>query len=96
VGFTGACGGYTSFQSVSDFIFVPLATLSAKVSGGNLVLSWPLQPGGYSLQTESDLTADNWQPVGAAVTTVGGQNQASIPVGTGKQFFRLVAPLPPP
>jgi hypothetical protein len=94
VGFTGADGGISSTQTITDFQFVPLTTLAATVSGTNLLLTWPLVPGGYVLQSESDLTSGNWQAVTQPVNTVGGQNQVSVPLGAGKQFFRLTVAVP--
>lgn len=94
VGFTGADGGITSAQTITDFDYVPLPTLSVQTSGANLVLTWPLNPGGYTLQSESGLTPANWQNVTAPVTQVGGQNQVTVPITPGQKFYRLAIPLP--
>jgi hypothetical protein len=94
VGFTGADGGSPSTQTITAFEFIPLTTLAAQVSGSNLLLTWPLQPAGYILQSTSSLSAPNWQNVTSPVTTVGAQNQVSLPLGPGSDFFRLVVPLP--
>jgi hypothetical protein len=94
VGFTGADGGIASTQSISDFVYVPLTSLSAYVSGGNLILTWPIEPAGYKLQFKSDVTGGTWQDLNAQVTQVGGVNQASVLLSASHQFYRLVISVP--
>jgi hypothetical protein len=94
VGFTGGDGSLASQQTITDFAFVPLTTLSVHSSGNNIVLNWPAQPAGYVLQSESDISAANWQNVAAPVTQVSGQNQVTIPASTAQQFYRLSIPVP--
>jgi hypothetical protein len=94
VGFTGASGGIGSTQTITDFAFVPLTTLSAQVSGSNLVLTWPVVPGGYTLQSESTVTSAGWANVASPVTQVGGQNQVTIPLAGAQHYYRLSVPVP--
>jgi hypothetical protein len=94
VGFTGAVGGVTSAQTITDFAFVPLTTLSVQVSGANVVLTWPVQPAGYVLQSKSPITAATWQDVGAPVVQGNGLNQVTLPLGTGSEFYRLAITAP--
>ncbi|MDB6064994.1 MAG: hypothetical protein JWR26_1202, partial [Pedosphaera sp.] len=94
VGFTGASGGIGSTQTITDFAFVPLTTLSATVSGSNLVLTWPILPGGYTLQSESSVTAGSWSNVASPVTQVGGQNQVTVPLAGAQHYYRLSVPVP--
>jgi Bacterial lectin/Immunoglobulin I-set domain len=94
VGFTGADGGVSSIQTITDFSYVPLATLSVKTSGLQTVISWPAVPGGFSLQSKSSLTSGTWQNVAAPVTQAGGQNQVTVPIAGASQFFRLYITLP--
>lgn len=93
VGITGADGGTASTQQVSNFKFVGLNTVQAVSTGGNLVISWPLSSGGYTLQSAADL-AGPWNDVNAVVTVVNGQNQVTIPSGSGTSFFRLHVTVP--
>jgi hypothetical protein len=93
VGFTGADGGISSTQTIANFQFVPLTSLSVHASGGNVVLTWPMLPAGYVLLTASDLANPTWGPCPSPVQ-VGGQNQVTIPASTAKQFYRLAIPLP--
>jgi hypothetical protein len=96
VGITGSEGGVLSHQVVSNFLYVPLPTLTATVTGPNtLVLSWPAVIGGFSLQSKADLGDTNpadWVSVGAPVTQVNGQNQVTITPLTGAAFYRLILP----
>jgi CheY-like chemotaxis protein len=90
VGFTGADGGVSSEQTVSNFVFAPLTTLSIALSGSNAVISWPASLlGYYVLQSASNLAEPNWQNVTAPITQVGGQNEVTVPYAGTKQFFRL-------
>jgi hypothetical protein len=89
VGFTGADGGIASTQTITEFEFAPLTTLSATVVGGNVVLTWPLVPAGYTPQFRTDLTSGTWQNVTQPIVQVGGQNQVTVPSGGGHEFFRL-------
>jgi hypothetical protein len=89
VGFTGSEGGVLSHQTVSNFIYTPITSLKATVSGGNIVLTWPAAIGGYVLQSSTSLAPQNWQVVNIAVTQVSGQNQVTVPLGNGNVFYRL-------
>jgi len=68
--------------------YVPVAVganLSVSVSGSNVILSWT--PGGGHLESSPALAGSsvNWQ-------TVGTSNPATVPIGSGAQFFRVVNP----
>ncbi len=54
----------------------------------SVVVSWP-NLGGYTLQTNSDLTATHWAGYGGSVTTVNGTNSVTLSPPSGKLFFRL-------
>jgi len=95
IGFTGASGGVDSNQTITDFTYIPLTKLSVQAAGANLALTWPELPGGYVLQSTSSLGTPNWQTVSATVTQAAGQNQVSVPIGAGNQFYRLALPVPP-
>ncbi|HEU5069997.1 MAG TPA: immunoglobulin domain-containing protein [Verrucomicrobiae bacterium] len=94
VGFSGATGGITSSQTVSNFVYTPFTVLGAAHTGPNsTVIYWPSTVGGYVLQSRPDLTTGTWQDVTAPITQVGDQNQLIVSP-TGRQFYRLVLPLP--
>ena len=65
--------------------------LSATISGGNLVISWPVAGGAYSLQSKSSLTTGTWTTVASAIPQiVGSQWQVTVPDTGGIKFYRLV------
>jgi predicted outer membrane repeat protein len=90
VGFTGSEGGVLSHQTVSNFSYTPLPTLTVSASGPNtLTLAWPASVYGFTLQSTASLNHPSWTPVSATVTQSNGQNQVVIPSPTGTQFYRL-------
>jgi len=97
VGITGAEGGVLSHQTVSNFQYVPLTTLTVTPgASGTLVLSWPESILGYTVQTQTNLTNPNpadWVSVPATIVQTNSLNEAVVPVSaTGAQFYRLVLP----
>jgi hypothetical protein len=95
VGFTGGDGGDTATQTVTDFTFSSTTTPTLSAAPGaarTLVLSWPLTVSTlFTLQTSSSPTGP-WTSANATPTLVNGQNQVTVPIGTGKAFYTLVAP----
>ncbi len=64
---------------------------SAAVSGSNLVISWPVAGGAYSLQSTTNLTSGTWiTEASPAPLLAGSQWQVTIPKGDGTKFYRLV------
>jgi hypothetical protein len=74
------------------FDFFALA-LTVEPSGSQLVLSWPLYPAGFVLQSASQLdSAATWSPVVASITVTNGQNRVVLNDAAGRQFYRLRRP----
>jgi hypothetical protein len=91
VGITGTEGGVLSHQTVSNFTFVPLPTLSASATATNtVVLSWPEAIVGFTVQSKTQFSDAAWVTVSGPVNQVNGQNQVVIPSSTGPKFCRLV------
>ena len=64
---------------------------SATISGGNLVISWPVAGGAYSLQSKSSLTSGIWTTVASPTPQIiGSQWQVTVPNTGGMKFYRLV------
>jgi hypothetical protein len=78
--YTASFAGYNSAYVAPTNIVSP--TLSAAVSGGNIVISW--SPTGGTLQSSSDLGS------GAAWTPVGVPNPATVPISGAARFFRVI------
>jgi len=75
---------------VSNFTYVGIAALSLKVSGPNLVITWPFVSGQYVLQQNSAVNGSHpWTTVGTPVTVVNGQLQVSIPLPSSPAYYRL-------
>ena len=95
VGFTGATGGSTATQVVSNFLYQSTAGATiaeGKPSAGSLPLSWNV--GGMQLISSPTLGASaSWSPVSSTVTTNFATGQATTTVTpTPNTFYRLVSP----
>ena len=73
-----------------EFFNVPL---SIAQSAGNFVISWPLAPAGFQLQSTTNLNSP-WSAVAAPVSvdTNASLNNVTVPLVSGNQFFRLERP----
>jgi hypothetical protein len=73
-----------------EFFNVPL---NLTLTNANLVISWPLAPAGFQLQSATDLNS-SWSTLGATalVDTNAYRNVATVPAPTGNEFFRLQRP----
>ena len=89
VGLTGAYGGSTSVQTITDFSFVSIPSQFIQIAGTNAVITWPGTVGGFVLQNNSDLTTTNWLDVTNADIVTNGQHQVVLPLGRANQFYRL-------
>ena len=87
VGFTAATGGVSATQTIANFYFTPIISLSVASSGGSVVLSWPTGVGGYTLQKSSNLTT--WTSLPGPYTVVGNPYQYVVTPPTGTLFYRL-------
>lgn len=92
IGFTAGTGADTSIQTITNFTFTPLPTLSASRSGTNVVISWPTGIGGYQLQSSPSLKAPVWTTLPGPYPIVGQQYQVVVTSPTGAQFYRLLLP----
>jgi len=75
-----------------EFFNVPLSIVQ---SNTNVVLSWPLAPAGFELQSTTNITPPAvWTTVTAPVTvdTNSNRNVVALPETGGNQFFRLQRP----
>jgi hypothetical protein len=75
-----------------EFFTLPL---SIAQSNGNVVISWPLAPTGFQLQSTASITPPvTWSPVAnaVAVDTNANVNVVTVPITVTNQFFRLQRP----
>jgi hypothetical protein len=90
IGFTGADGGSTSIQTISNFTFVSIPTAAIQLSGANAVISWPGEIAGYGLQQNANLATTNWVNVTNQTTLTNNLYETIVPVGGSDQFYRLI------
>lgn len=68
-------------------------TISTTVTGNSLTLSWPLDSSGFQLYGASNLFPPVvWVPESAVLQTNQQSISATVPIGSGTRFFRLVMP----
>ncbi|HEV2330591.1 MAG TPA: hypothetical protein VGY56_17560 [Verrucomicrobiae bacterium] len=91
VGFTGADGGSTSIQTISNFSFNSLPTAAIQSSAGNLLVFWPDATPGFMLQQNTDLSTSNWIDVTNGPILTNDLTLVTIPAATNI-FFRLALP----
>jgi Concanavalin A-like lectin/glucanases superfamily len=85
----------------ADFFMLVTApspvSLTASLSGSNIILSFPTQAGlSYTVQYKDDLTAGVWTPLPQGTAIWGDGSVKSVsdgPIGA-KRFYRLVIPIP--
>jgi hypothetical protein len=67
--------------------------LSVRLTNHNAVISWPVAPTGFQLQSAASLNPPiSWVAVTNPVAITTNQNIVTIPPGGGDQFFRLDSP----
>jgi hypothetical protein len=90
MGFTGADGGVSSTQVISNFTMSPPpVSLKATKVGNSLVLTWPASTGAYLKSTPSLSNPVTWSDVTAPFSVVGNNAQVTITPLIGNQFYRL-------
>ncbi|MDR3460233.1 MAG: hypothetical protein P4N60_22625 [Verrucomicrobiae bacterium] len=94
-------GGTNTFQMTGDykenvnfFELVPVpqvVSLTASLSGTNILLSFPTQSGStYTITYKNNLMDANWTPLGSPVTGDGSTKSASDGLAGGARFYRLM------
>ena len=91
VGFTGADGGSTSVQTISNFSFTSIPPTAIQLSSGNLLITWPGATPGYTLQQNPDLATSNWVNVTNTAVLTNSLNQVALPP-VSNMYYRLALP----
>ena len=92
--FIGIVGGTSTnaqltVENLAFSISLP-PSLQAQMSGGNLMLSWPMSAQNFSLQTTTNLADPNsWTTLPNVPAIVNLQNAVTNPVSDGARFYRL-------
>jgi len=72
-----------------------VALLTASRTNGTLIISWPVYPGGFRLETSSNLTTVlAWQAVTNTPAVNGDQNIVTVPLAESFAAFRLARSAP--
>jgi hypothetical protein len=70
----------------------PLPVLAIVPDGTNVLLKWPASPGGFHLQTATNLASPvGWAGIPSAPVIVNGLNTVTNPSIGSQQYFRLKA-----
>ncbi len=64
-------------------------TLSVLKSGTNVILTWPTNATGFTLQSITNAVSTNWSTVSPAPVVVGGQNTVTNATSGTQKFYRL-------
>ena len=67
-------------------------SLSLAPSGTNVVVSWPVYPAGFVLESAPGLAPANWATVSASPVVAGQNNRVTLDASTGTRLFRLRRP----
>jgi len=72
----------------NPFSFAPLLTLIPQ--GANVILTWPTNAAGFTLQSTTNLvSAADWSTNSPAPVVIAGQNTVTNPITGAQMFFRL-------
>jgi hypothetical protein len=90
-------GNGTNFISASETYALAFEFFNLRVSfthsGTNVVLTWPVYPTGFTLQSTPNLISPaTWSTVNIAPVVTNNQNSVTISAATGNPFFRLIRP----
>ena len=86
--FVGAQTFSTFEQTVLPLLDTDLA-VNLKISGGIAHLSWPLTPAAFVVESTTNLAGGVWTQAGMQPQSSGTEQFVDLPVGPGRQFFRL-------
>lgn len=84
----GGNSGYGTLFSIT-LPNQPQPHMSLTPSGGNLIVSWPSNATGLTLQSTTNLASPIWTTNLPPPSVVNGQNKVIIPMSGTQQFFRL-------
>jgi hypothetical protein len=85
-------GNVTASESYAlawEFFTEPL---NITTSNTNAVLTWPIYPDGFALQSTPVLNPPTWSVLNLPHAISNGANRVEVPLNSSNQFFRLVRP----
>ncbi len=90
-------GKGTNYVTASETYALAFEFFSVKLSfthfGGNVLLTWPVYPAGFTLESTPNLnTPITWSSVNITPVVSNNLNSVTISATSGNQFFRLIRP----
>jgi len=67
-------------------------TLTARRTGGNILLFWPVNSQGFELYSSSNASGSAWIKVSVTPIDVGDQLIVTLPATNSQHYFRLIRP----
>jgi Concanavalin A-like lectin/glucanases superfamily len=74
----------------ANYIELSAPTLSASISGGNIILTWPKSVFNFSVQSKPAVTSGSWSTLTNIPVSVGTNWQVSLPSTGAAKFFQLL------
>ena len=88
--FGGSSGNGTVFSLALGSVSAPAPTLTIVPSGANVILTWPTDAAGFTLQSTTNLVSPViWTNVSPGAVVVNGQYAVTNPVSGTNKFYRL-------
>ena len=86
----GSYGDGTVFSLSLGSVSAPVPTLTIVPSGTNVILTWPTNAAGFTLQSTTNLVSPAvWSNVSPGPVVVNGQNAVTNPSSGTQKFYRL-------
>jgi subtilisin family serine protease len=80
---------YNRALSAADIQTLSRPRLAIALSGGELLISWPVTGARYTLETSADLDGASWAGVSQSPVTQNAQNKLVLPITVATSFYRL-------
>lgn len=89
---TAYSGGSSGYGAVFSLSLTPTSgpELTIAPSGSNIILTWPTNATGFTLESTTNLTAPVWSTVSPGAVVVNGVNTVTNSVSGAQQYFRLI------
>jgi hypothetical protein len=76
---------------VRVYVLAPTPQLTITPSGANVILTWPTNATGFSLESTTNVgSSAGWITNSLSPVVIGGQNTVTSPISGTQMFFRLM------
>jgi uncharacterized repeat protein (TIGR03803 family) len=83
-----SAGGSFGYGTVFS-LTLPGPQLTLTPAGPNVILTWPSNATGFTLQSTTNLDSPVWTTNSSAPAVINGQNTVTNPISGAQQFYRL-------